>query len=127
MNSWWDLGEGSGFDGAKLALHQIICPFCEVQGNLERVAHYVKQNPRSGKALNFDTYQCGNCVGYVMVLWSASNRALGGMHDYEVLPWPKRLTTYPKHWPEEVGRCWMQAHRSLTGENWDAAAVMARS
>jgi len=125
--TWWDLGEGSGQRGDRLALHQITCPFCEVQGNFGRVAHFVKQHARSGKALNFDTYQCGNCNGYVMVLWSASQRALGDMHDYHVLPWPTRLTAHPKHWPEAVGRHWVQAHRSLADENWDAAADMARS
>jgi hypothetical protein len=44
-----------------------------------------------------------------------------------VLPWPLRLEKYPDHWPENVGRFWLQSHRSLTDENWDAAAVMARS
>ena len=127
MDSWWQLGEGSGYHGQELALHQITCPFCEERGNFERVAHFVKQNPRSGKMLNFDTYRCGNCIGYVLVLWSSSRHGLDGMHDYKVMPWPMRLTTYPEHWPEAVGRHWVQAHRSLTSENWDAAADMARS
>jgi hypothetical protein len=34
---------------------------------------------------------------------------------------------YPEHWPEDVGRNWLQAQRSLEGQNWDAAALMARS
>lgn len=127
MSSWWDLGEYSGQHGEKLALHQITCPFCELQGNFARVAHFVKNHARSGKALNFDTYQCGNCNGYVMVLWSASHHTMEGMHAYHVLPWPTRLTKHPAHWPEAVGRHWMQAHRSLRDENWDAAADMARS
>lgn len=45
---------------------------------------------------------------------------------YHVLPWPTRVEKYPEHWPEAVGRQWMQAHRSLSDENWDAAATMAR-
>jgi hypothetical protein len=31
------------------------------------------------------------------------------------------------NWPAGVNRFWVQAHDSLRGENWDAAAVMARS
>ena len=44
-----------------------------------------------------------------------------------MLPWPLKLEKYPEHWPEAVGRYWLQAKRSLRDENWDAAAVMARS
>ena len=29
MDSWWQLGEGSGYAGHALALHRITCPFCE--------------------------------------------------------------------------------------------------
>ena len=99
MDSWWDLGEGSGYSGDTLALHRFTCPFCEVQGTFERVARFVKENPRTGKRLNFDTYKCVNCVGYVMVLWSANERSFGGMHNYVVMPWPKRLTKHPEHCP----------------------------
>jgi hypothetical protein len=127
MDSWWRLGESSGYDGDKLALHQITCPFCEERGNIERVAHFAKQHAQTGKALNFDTYQCGNCANYVLLFWSASRHSFRGMHDYKMVPWPRRLTEYPKHWPDEVGRSWIEAHRSLMGENWGAAAVMARS
>jgi hypothetical protein len=50
------------------------------------------------------------------------------MHDYYVLPWPlKKLNKYPDHWPEVVGRYWLQAKRNLRDENWDATALMARS
>jgi hypothetical protein len=127
MDSWWELGEGGGYRGDELAVHQISCAFCLEQGNFETVAHFVKRNPQSGKTLNFDTLKCGNCAGYVMVLWSASQRGLGGMHNYTVLPWSKRLEKHPDHWPKAVGRHWIQAHRSLTDESWDAAADMARS
>ena len=58
-----------------------------------------------------------------MCLWSAGDR----LHSYRVLPWPMRIEKHPDEWPENVGRFWVQAHRSLTGENWDAGAVMARS
>jgi len=121
------LGEGSGYRGSTLAVHQIMCAFCMEEGNFERVSHFTKRNAQSGKILNFDTLKCGNCAGYVMVLWSAGQYSMDGMHNYTVLPWPRRLTKYPEHWPEAVGRHWMQAHRSLADENWDAAADMARS
>ena len=50
-----------------------------------------------------------------------------GLHDYHSLPWALKLSDYPECWPEVVGRYWLQAQRSLQGENWDAAALMARS
>jgi len=88
----------------------------------------VKKKPNSSKALFFDTFKCGNCAGYVMVLWSASEfGSFDGLYDFHVLPWPMRLEQFPDHWPEAVGRYWLQAHRSAKDENWDAAAVMARS
>ena len=34
---------------------------------------------------------------------------------------------FPEHWPDDIGRYWMQARRSLEGKNWDAPRVMARS
>lgn len=60
-----------------------------------------------------------------MVLWSAGEYS--PLHNYEVLPWPLKLEKYPDHWPEAVGRYWLQARRNLKDENWDAAALMARS
>ncbi len=123
--SWWQLGEGAGSRGDELALYEITCPFCMEQNNFELEFRAAKKKPNSRKVLNFDTYKCGNCSGYVMVLWSASER--GGLHGYKVLPWPIKLDRHPAHWPEDVGRFWLQANRSLKEENWDAAAVMARS
>ncbi|MDH4035192.1 MAG: DUF4145 domain-containing protein, partial [candidate division Zixibacteria bacterium] len=66
-------------------------------------------------------------TAYVLVFWSASETAFDGVHDYRVLPWPLKYEKYPEHWPDEVGRFWLQAKRSIGDENWDAAAVMARS
>jgi hypothetical protein len=43
------------------------------------------------------------------------------------MPWPQKTTSFPDFWPSDVGRYWMQARRSLETQNWDAAAVMARS
>ena len=127
MESWWDLGEWAGYNGNKLALYKITCPFCLESGNFKTAFHAEKKKPNGSKALNFDTLECGNCKGYVMVLWSATEMVGRGMHDFTVLPWPLKFSEYPEHWPEEVGRFWLQAKKNLKDENWDAAAVMARS
>lgn len=125
MDSWWELGEGYGQQGSELALYQITCPFCMERGNFKLVFHAEKKKPNESKKLNFDTYECGNCKGYVMVLWSANH--FGDLHNYQVLPWPMQYDRYPDHWPAHVGRYWLQAKRNLKDENWDAASVMARS
>lgn len=123
MESWWDLGEWSGFQGTELKTYQITCAFCLESGSWESVSHFEKKQPNSTKVLNFDTLECGNCKGYVLVMWSAGNL----MHNFRVLPWPLRLERYPEHWPETVGRYWLQAKRNLRDQNWDASAMMARS
>jgi hypothetical protein len=127
VDSWWDLGEGSGFRGSEFELHRIVCPFCSERGNFSVEHRAEKKKPNSKKALHFDTVKCGNCAGYVMVLWSAGREFGSGLYAYQVLPWPLRLEEWPDHWPTDVGRYWLQAHRSATDENWDAAALMARS
>src|ERR1051326_233322 len=129
MNSWWDLGEGSGHLGSELDVYRITCPFCFERGKFALEHRATKKKPNSSKSLNFDTLKCASCAGYVMVLWSASEYGSGvhGLYDYRVLPWPMRIDKSPEHWPEDVGRFWLQAHRSATEENWDAAAIMTRS
>ena len=83
MDSWWQLGESYGQLGEKIAQYQIICPFCMERGNFKIAFHAEKKKPNSDKKLNFDTLECGNCEGYVMVLWSASEYGYGqGLHDY---------------------------------------------
>lgn len=128
MESWWQLGEWSGHRGESLAVYQLTCPFCMESGNFETAFHAEKKKPNSDKKLNFDTLKCVSCSGYVMVLWSATEHGFGyGVHDYRVLPFPLKLDRHPDHWPATVGRFWLQAKRSLVGENWDAAIQMARS
>lgn len=123
MDSWWGLGEWSGHHGEKLSLHLITCPFCGEKGNFDTVFHAEKKKPNGHKVLNFDTLKCGNCASFVQVFWSAGDR----LHDFRMVPWPLKLEKYPEHWPEAVGRYWLQAKRNLKDENWDAAALMARS
>lgn len=126
MTSWWDLGEWSGFSGNELAMYKITCPFCMENGNFKVAFHAEKKKANSSKKLNFDTLKCNNCSGYVMALWSANDMS-SGIHDYQLLPWSLRVENFPEYWPASVGNYWMQARRSLTDENWDAATIMARS
>lgn len=127
MDSWWQLGEWRGNAGETLAVYDITCPFCMERGNFKTAFHAEKKKPNSEKKLNFDTLECGSCKGYVMVLWSASKHGSQGLHSYRVLPWPLKFEKSPDEWPEAIGRFWLQAKRNISDENWDAAAVMARS
>ena len=128
MDSWWELGEWGGYPGEKLATYRIACAFCREKGNFKPVYEATKKKPDEEKTLHFDTLECGNCKGYVMVFWSSTGGfASQPHHDYRAIPYPMRFEKHPEHWPEAVGRFWLQAHRSLGDENWDAAAVMARS
>ncbi len=124
MNSWWSLGDHSGYYGEG-PIHRIACPFCMEEDNFKTVAHFEKKKANSEKRLNFDTLECGNCKGYVMTLWSRGE--YGELYDCRVLPWPIRLESHPEHWPSDVGRYWLQAKKNLKDENWDAAVLMARS
>jgi hypothetical protein len=128
--SWWDLGEWHGYRGEKLATYQIPCAFCGEKGNFETVQHLQREKPGSyGKKLNYDTLRCGNCGNYMFALWSLSSSSIGhnAVHDYHVLPWHRSTTGHPEYWPDDVGRYWVEARRSIEGMNWAAAAVMARS
>ncbi len=68
-------------------------------------------------------------MSFVHVLWSAAEFASGfhGLYGFRVLPWPIGKAEPSENWPGAVQRFWTQAKDSLKGENWDAAAVMARS
>lgn len=123
MDSWWSLGEWSGYRGAKLDYHNIICPFCGERGNFGLEFSAKKQKPNGHKTLYFDTLKCGVCAAFVQVFWSASQNH----HGFRAQPWPLKVTSAPSEWPESVGRYWLQAQRNIKDENWDAAAVMARS
>jgi hypothetical protein len=129
MNSWWELGEGMGLQGAKLEVWRLDCAFCGERGNFKLAFHGEKRKPTSDKRLNFDVYKCENCAGFVHVLWSAGEYNHGhGLYNYRVLPWPLDAKPEPsENWPEGMKRFWVQAHHSLSNENWDAANLMARS
>jgi hypothetical protein len=123
MESWWSLGERRGFPTGELALHKITCPFCMEAGNFSTEFHAEKKQPNGPKILNFDTLKCGSCSSFVQVIWA------GGLdnHDFRVQPWPLKYDKAPEHFPEDVGRYWLQAKKSLVDKNYDAAAVMTRS
>jgi hypothetical protein len=126
---WWDFADNTGYPGNDLAVHRLECPFCEEKGNFSTVNHFIQKHSATKKILNYDIMRCGNCSNLMMVFWSS---AIGGftahgMHDFRCVPWPRKTTKFPDHWPPDVGRYWLQARRSLEAKNWDAAAVMARS
>ena len=121
--SWWKLGEYSGYDGNDLDLGRITCAFCDEKGNFSLVCHREKRQASGYKQLNFDTLECGNCKGYVLVFWSGGS----GLHDFRVLPYPLKVDRYPDYFPQQLGRFWVQAQRNLIAENCDATVVMARS
>lgn len=123
MDSWWSLGEWSGFPTGKLALYKITCPFCMETGNFSTEFHAEKKQPNGTKVLNFDTLKCGSCASFVQVIWAGGR----DMHDFRVQPWPMKYEKAPEHFPEDVGRYWLQAKKSLVDKNYDAAAVMTRS
>ena len=123
MKSWWDIGEHSGYRGGDLATYRIACPFCSEEGNFSLEFRAQKKQPNGSKVLNFDTLKCGNCASFVQVFWSGSH----DLHDYRVQPWLLKLEKAPEHYPDAIGRFWLQAKRNLKDKNDDAAAVMARS
>jgi len=128
MESWWELGEGGGYSGYAMEVWRLTCPFCKEKGNFMLAHHAEKRKGSSEKKLNFDLYQCKNCTAYVHVFWSAAEYGAGRpLHDFRVLPWPIGKAVPSENWPLDVQRYWTQAHESLRIENWDAAAVMARS
>lgn len=122
--SWWDLGEGYGCRGDEFDGSDIACAFCEEKGQWNQVFHAEKKKPNHHKVLNFDTYECANCKGYLMVLWSSN---LSGLYDFKILPWLQKTSRFPEHWPGDVGRYWLQAVQNIDQENWDAAALMVCS
>lgn len=124
MNTIWDFGEWAGQRGKELALYSIQCPFCYELGNFTFEHKVSKIRPTDRKELHFDTLKCGNCASYVLVFWSAAINGL--IHAAHVFPPPILITKAPEDWPKDVGQNWIEAHRSLAGSNWNAAAIMAR-
>jgi hypothetical protein len=128
MTYWWEFGEHTGYDGNDLGLSRIACAFCNAKGNFKRVHHEEKKHHSARKILNFDTFKCGNCGNFIMIFWSASEfGGSHGIHDFGTVPWARESTKFPEHWPEDIGRHWLEARRSLEGQNWNAASLMARS
>ena len=56
MNSWWELGEGSGYSASKMEAWRLVCPFCDEKGNFALAHHEERKKPNSDKRLDFDTY-----------------------------------------------------------------------
>ena len=124
--SWWDIGEGSGYrsyDG-DLPLRNVTCGFCGEEGRFGYHNRSFKDNPTGTKTLHYDVLVCQQCGNLTSVFWGAGSSGLIGI---EQIPWLRKTTRWPKHWPDDVGRYWMQAKRSVEASNYDAAALMARS
>jgi hypothetical protein len=83
-----------------------------------------RQKNAQPTAKNF-TLKCGNCAAYVLAFWSGSRN--GTIHQEYLLPSPILVSRAPAEWPNDVGRNWVEAHRSLVVANWSAAAMTARS
>jgi hypothetical protein len=126
MNSWWDFGESSGQKGTQLDIGLIKCAFCSVEGQMKRIDSFIRKSESSNKVLNYETIKCENCGNFMFVFWSAST-AGWSLYNYSTLPYPLGEIEAPEHWHKDVKRFWLQAHKSLKAENWDAAAIMARS
>lgn len=96
-----------GYQSDKLEVWRLTCPFCLEKGNFSLAFHGEKSKPNSDKKLNFDVYQCRNCMGYVHVFWSAGEFASmrGGLYAYKVLPWPLAAKPEPsENWPNGMHR-----------------------
>lgn len=122
INSWWDFGEWSGGRGSELAIHLIDCPYCSEMGQLVFENKVEKKKPNDTKTLHFDTLKCGHCGNFVLIFWSAArNQAI---HDYLTIPYSLDARA-PGEWPKDISSRWVQAHRSLKANCWDAAVQMA--
>lgn len=124
--SWWDIGEGAGQQ--TLATNQlrkdtITCAFCNEKGKF-RISDRKEKVNASGKSLHYDLITCEQCGNITSVFWGIGSSGLQGI---EQMPWPKTVNKYPSHWPDDVGRYWLQARRAINASDWDAAALMARS
>ncbi len=127
MKSWWELGEGVGFSGEKPILALIACPHCGYKGNFNREFQKDHTSQELHKTLHFEVLKCNECLLMSFLMWSTSRfGGPGGIHGYRVYPPSlKGPVKAPDHWPEQVGKAWEQAHKSLGTESWDAAVTMA--
>lgn len=123
--SWWDIGEGSGFQtyNGDLRVDLVDCGFCGEAGKFRFESRRVNENS-SGKTLHYDILKCEQCGNLTSVFWGIGSSGLQRIHQ---IPWLTNTRSWPKHWPEDVGRYWLQAKRNIEASNWDAAALMARS
>jgi hypothetical protein len=123
--SWWEIGDGSGYPAynGELRIDLVDCGFCGESGRFRFEGRLNKENA-TGKVLHYDTLRCEQCGNLTSVFWGIGNSGLQRIHQ---VPWLRKTTRWPKHWPDDVGRYWLQAKRSIEASNWDAAALMARS
>jgi hypothetical protein len=124
MDSWWDLGEWSGHSSLNMLYFDMECAYCGHRKDYEVVSSFEKSRADGRKKLLFQTLQCGNCANYTLLLRSDGSSGLIG---HRRIPYPLKVSSAPSHWPDDVGRYWIQARRSIETESWDAAAIVIRS
>jgi len=125
MSNIWELGDWRGYPGDRLNVARISCPFCFEKGNFEFEHDAIKSKSQPAKQIHFSTLKCGNCAGYVLVMWSVS--FTGDVHDFIALPTPNILNSWPEHWDSQIGNYWLEAHRNFESGQYLSAVLMARS
>ncbi len=65
---------------------RLTCPFCKEEGNFALAHHAEKKKGNSDKKLNFDLYQCLNCMVYVHVFWSVAEHSIEQLFSSSVSP-----------------------------------------
>lgn len=128
MNSWWEFGEGGGSDGDS-PHYRIECPFCGLRGKFVAKYAETRSDPRSKKALTYETLACTGCANLTQILWTRPTHVVGRpLHSFQQLPWPLDSKLTPSmRWPASVGRYWVQASDNLSRKNFESAAMAART
>jgi hypothetical protein len=127
MQSWWEFGEGTGYDGAD-PYYRLECAFCGQRGKFTIVSHVQKVEPNGTKKLNYDLATCLNCSNPSAVFWTVSEIGGRPLHSAKQVPWPLGAKRIPSDtWPEQVGCYWIQAKDNLARKNFEMAIVAART
>lgn len=63
MESWWELGEGTGVSGRELHVGSITCPHCLYKGSFEEAFNAQTVNQSLHKTMYFVVLKCRECLG----------------------------------------------------------------
>src|SRR5262245_20088026 len=113
MKDWWDLGEWSGVADYGNGVRGLDCAWCGVEDNF-RVLHSVDQkHAKKAKVIQFQILQCANCGNHTLLMQSkGAHQGSRPLIGYRRIPSPLKVQKAPSHWPEDIGRYWLQAHRA---------------